>query len=91
MKCPVIVAVGALVLAACGGASDPIAAGPDEIVLPTPAPGPVPELPVSAAAAMASPLPEIAVRRLNGDGGWIQFKNEVPSDVPLLIWFWAPF
>ena len=46
---------------------------------------------MSAELAIASPLPEVAVRRLNGEGGWVQFRNELPSDVPILIWFWAPF
>ena len=78
-----------LLLAACGGAgsSSNLPAG---VVLPEPAPGPVPELAVSPEAALSSPLPEIAVRRLNGEGGWVQLKNELPADKPLLVWFWAP-
>jgi len=78
-----------LLLAACGGAggeSNPA----DGLVLPDPAPGPVPELAVSPEAAVSSPLPEIAVRQLNGEGGWVQLKNELPADKPLLVWFWAP-
>ena len=43
-----------------------------------------------AEASQASPLPEVTVRRINGDGGWAQFKNEIPSELPLLDWFWAP-
>lgn len=62
-----------------------------EIVLPDPEPGPVPDLPVSPASAEASPFPEIAIRRLNGEGGWVQFKDLLPSEQPLLLWFWAPF
>lgn len=62
-----------------------------EIVLPEPEPGPVPDLPVSPASAEASPFPEVAVRQLNGGGGWVQFKDLLPSEQPLLLWFWAPF
>lgn len=62
-----------------------------EIVLPEPEPGPVPDLPVSPASAEASPFPEVAVRQLNGEGGWVQFKDLLPSEQPLLLWFWAPF
>ena len=83
--------VGALGLAACGGGNAaPIDADGNTVVLPEPAAGPVPALPVSAEAESASPLPDIAVRRLNGEGGWVQFKNELPADQPLLVWFWAP-
>jgi hypothetical protein len=99
-----VVAAGVL-LAACGGGADDASrddarrggttgTGPDdaaEVVLPEPAPGPPPDLAVSPEAEAASPLPEIAVRRLNGDGGWVQFKDEMPADRPVLIWFWAPF
>lgn len=88
---------GALLLAACGsddsepiGAADP--AGEAEAPaaeLPEPAPGPVPDLPVDPASA-SNPLPEVAVRQINGEGGWVQFKNLLPADNPLLVWFWAP-
>ena len=30
------------------------------------------------------------VEQINGDGGWVQFRNEIPSEQPLLVWFWAP-
>ncbi len=75
---------GGLLLAACGGSELPAT-----LELPEPEPGPVPQLPVSAEAA-ASPLPDLAVRRINGDGGWVQLKDELPAETPLLIWFWAP-
>ena len=78
--------VGSITIAACGGASNL----PEGVSLPTPAEGPVPELPVTPDAAIGSPLPEIAVRQINGEGGWVQFKNELPADKPLLVWFWAP-
>ncbi len=45
---------------------------------------------MSPDAAVGSPLPEITVRQINGDGGFVQLKNELPSDKPLLVWFWAP-
>ena len=93
-----------LLLAACGGddaADDAVdvateAVGTDESAeptsteLPEPAPGPAPELEV-ATESVDSQLPEVAVRQLNGEGGWVQFKNELPSEQPLLVWFWAPF
>ena len=78
---------GGLFVAACGGGGSNLPAG---MTLPAPAPGPVPQLAVSTEAAASSPLPEVAVRRLNGEGGWVQLKNELPSDKPLLVWFWAP-
>ena len=82
-----------LVLAACGGATPdpPVGADGSAVTLPTPEPGPVPDdIPVSPDAAIGSPLPELAVRQINGDGGWVQLKNELPADKPLLVWFWAP-
>lgn len=79
--------VGGLLLAACGGGGSQL---PEGVTLPEPAAGPVPELAVSPDAALSSPLPEIAVRQINGDGGWVQLKNELPADKPLLVWFWAP-
>ena len=86
-----VVLAGSLLVAACGGTTDaPVDGGDAQPELPEPAAGPMPELPVSA-ASIASPLPEIAVRQLNGDGGWVQFKDELPAEQPVLIWFWAPF
>lgn len=86
-----LLALGAVVLlsACAGGGTRDGDAAVDE-VLPAPAPGPVPTLEVSPRSATASPLPDIAVRRLNGEGGWVQFKDELPSEQPLLVWFWAP-
>lgn len=83
-----LVVTASVAVAACGGgtAVDDAPSG-----LPEPAAGPVPEMPVSSEAEAASPLPAIAVRRLNGEGGWVQFKDELPAEQPLLIWFWAPF
>ena len=80
-----VVLAGGLLLAACGGGSNL----PDGVTLPAPAEGPVPNLPVAAASA-ASPLPEVTVRQINGGGGFVQLKNELPNDKPLLVWFWAP-
>lgn len=82
---------GGLLLAACGGSSPdaPVADDGTTVTLPTPEPGPVPDLAI-AAASVDSPLPAVAVRQINGDGGWVQFRNELPSDKPLLVWFWAP-
>ncbi len=80
-----------ITLAACGGnPPTPVDADGTAITLPEPAAGPLPALPVTAEAAAGSPLPEVTVRRLNGDGGFVQLKNELPSDKPLLVWFWAP-
>ncbi len=81
----------ALLATACGGGDPPAPVGADgvAVTLPAPADGPVPQLPVDPAAA-TSPLPDIAVRQLNGDGGWVQFKNELPADRAVLVWFWAP-
>lgn len=92
MRTPIVAGalVGGLLLAACGDPAPPVAEDGSVVTLPEPAAGPVPVLPVEPASAAASPLPEIAVRQLNGEGGWVQFKNELPAEKPLLIWFWAP-
>jgi hypothetical protein len=66
-----------------------VAADGTEITLPARADGPVPDLPVAPDSA-DSPLPQIAVHRINGDGGWVQLKDEFPADRPVLGWFWAP-
>lgn len=86
------VLAGGLTLAACGGGNPapPVAEDGTTITLPTPTDGPIPRLPVSAEAAAGSPLPEVTVRRINGEGGFVQLKNALPSDRPLLVWFWAP-
>lgn len=82
---------GGLVLAACGGSpAAPVGADGVAVTLPEPEPGPLPEVPVTPEAAVGSPLPEVTVRQLNGDGGFVQLKNALPSDKPLLVWFWAP-
>lgn len=84
---------GGLTLAACGGggtSSAPVGADGATITLPTPADGPIPDLPVTAEAAAGSPLPAVTVRQINGDGGFVQLKNALPSERPLLVWFWAP-
>jgi hypothetical protein len=59
---------------------------------PTPtesADGPAPVLELRAESAN-SPLPDLAVRRINCNGGWVNLRNELPSELPLLVWFWAP-
>lgn len=93
MRTSVVAAAIALgiVTTACGtgDTEPPVAADGSVITLPAPADGPVPDLPVEAAAA-SSPLPNIAVRRINGEGGWAQLKNELPAERALLVWFWAP-
>jgi hypothetical protein len=52
-------------------------------------PGPAPALALRSESAN-SPLPDVAVRRLNCGPAWVNLKNEVPADRPLLVWFWAP-
>lgn len=81
---------GGMLLAACGGTPDaPVADDGTTVTLPEPAAGPAPAVPVDAASA-GSPLPDLAIRRINGDGGWYNLKNALPADKPLLVWFWAP-
>lgn len=83
--------VGGLGLAACGGnPAAPVGEDGAAVTLPAPAEGPIPDLPVSPDAAVGSPLPQVTVRQINGEGGFVQFKNELPADKPLLVWFWAP-
>ena len=51
--------------------------------------GPAPELPVAAESA-DSPFPDLAVRQLNCAPGWVQLRDEIPAETPVLAWFWAP-
>ncbi len=51
--------------------------------------GPVPSLEVRA-ESVANALPDLAVRRINCDGGWVNIKNELPASQPILVWFYAP-
>ncbi len=51
--------------------------------------GPLPSIEVGP-ESVGNPLPDLAVRRINCAGGWVNLKNEIPADTPLLIWFWAP-
>src|SRR5262245_4408159 len=36
-----------------------------------------------------SPLPEVVVRQVQ-TGDYVQLKNLLPANKPLLVWFWAP-
>lgn len=76
--------------------ADPAPARPDDgcssdnsPTAPEVAEGPAPTIEVAAVSA-ANPLPDVVVRRINCAGGWVNLKNELPADRPLLIWFWAP-
>ncbi len=82
---------GAIVLTACGGgnADAPVGADGVAVTLPEPAPGPVPQLEVNA-ESVSNGLPDLAVRQINGAGGWVNLKNTTPADKPVLVWFWAP-
>jgi hypothetical protein len=87
-----VVAVALIGLVACGGDSSdgPATAGDNgdaDVQLAGDAPR---EIAVTPEAAAGSPLPEVTVRRVNGEGGFVQLKNELPADRPLLFWFWAP-
>lgn len=82
---------GGITLSACGGSTAaPVGDDGTAITLPEPSDGPIHDLPVSPEAAAGSPLPEVTVRQINGDGGFVQLKNQLPADKPLLVWFWAP-
>jgi hypothetical protein len=43
------------------------------------------------AESAANALPDVAVRRINCAGGWVNLKNEIPADRPVMVWFWAPY
>lgn len=93
MKSRIVAAAlaGGITLAACGGNPPaPVGADGATVTLAAPVDGPIPDMPVSAEAAAGSPLPQVTVRQINGDGGFVQLKNALPSDRPLLVWFWAP-
>jgi hypothetical protein len=51
--------------------------------------GPAPAVPVRP-ESVGNLLPDLALRRINCAGGWVNLKNELPSQLPLLVWFWAP-
>jgi hypothetical protein len=51
--------------------------------------GPLPSIEVRA-ESVGNALPDLAVRRINCAGGWVNLKNEIPASTPLLVWFWAP-
>ena len=53
-------------------------------------PGPAPDIAVDPQSAN-SPLPDLVVRRINCAGGWVNLRNEIPADKPVLVWFWAPY
>jgi hypothetical protein len=53
--------------------------------------GPAPAIAVRSGAASDTPLPDLVVRRINCAGGWVNLRNEVPADKPVLVWFWAPY
>ena len=52
--------------------------------------GPAPAIAVRAESA-ANALPDLAVRRINCAPGWVNMKNEIPANRPVLVWFWAPY
>lgn len=73
-----------------GGVRPDDGCSPDNSPTPTDvAPGPPPTLAVSAESA-DDPLPALAVRRVNCNGGWVDLRDELPAGTPLLVWFWAP-
>ena len=53
-------------------------------------PGAAPAIAIRPESA-AGPLPDLVVRRVNCAGGWVNLRNEVPADKPVLVWFWAPY
>jgi hypothetical protein len=53
-------------------------------------PGPAPHIAVKPQSTN-SPLPDLVVRRINCAGGWVNLRNEIPADRPVLVWFWAPY
>jgi hypothetical protein len=73
----VVLASSALVLAACGGSSAP-----------TTETGVRPDLP-PADPASASLLPAVTVWDV-GASEWVQLADYLPSERPLLLWFYAP-
>lgn len=79
----------ALILGACGAGGD-AAVGPDgsPVTVQPADPSPRPDLPADPASAQ-SPLPSVTVRNV-GTGEWVQLTDFLPSDRPVLLWFWAP-
>ncbi|MDZ4827906.1 MAG: hypothetical protein SGJ13_15805 [Actinomycetota bacterium] len=96
---PLLAAALALTLAACGGGGDSddrsAAADNDATTPPTETTAPTNAPPGSASDTTApvpvgeSPLPEVEVRDV-ATGESLQLAALLPSDRPLLVWFWAP-
>lgn len=93
-------AVGGMLMAACGGSSstsgDPSDAsgGPAPTSAESSSPGAEPGPATSAtpgtkAPAGESPLPEVDVLDV-ATGDTVQFAGLLPADRALLFWFWAP-
>jgi hypothetical protein len=72
-----VLTASALVLAACGGSSTPAT---DTGARPDLAP---------ADPASAALLPAVTVWDV-GESEWVQLADYLPSDRPLLLWFYAP-
>ena len=86
----VVLAVPAVVAAACGGGDEssqvstaPAAPAADPAPAPQPAPAPAP------AAAPGNDIPEVTVVNVvSGDS--LVLSSLAPADRPILLWFWAP-
>lgn len=70
-----LTATAALIAAACSGGAESTT-------------GERPDLPV-AESSSESPLPQVTVWDV-GESEWVQFADLIPSDKPVLLWFWAP-
>ncbi len=94
---PVLAAsVLALTLAACGGggeSDDDVDAGatnpPAETTVPDTAPPGAATDTTAPVPTGESPLPQVEVRDV-ATGEMLQLAALLPSDRPLLVWFWAP-
>jgi len=82
-----IVALSAVLAAACAGTADPPpAAAPAAPADPPPAPADPPPAP---AAAGPNALPQVSVVDV-ASGDSIVLSSLAPADRPILVWFWAP-
>lgn len=76
-----MLAAGIFVLASCGGGGGSNAQPDSDL-------GQRPNLPVDPKSASGL-LPNVTVLDLTNNK-WVQFANFLPSDKPVLVWFWAP-
>jgi len=81
-----VVALGALGFVACGGGGDGSSAGREAASAEQ---QPAADPPAPGQAPRGSAIPDVTVLDV-ASGGEFALGSVVPSDRPVLVWFWAP-